>query len=383
MSSSRRLSRAAGRRPTPRLRAVPDPRIEHYARLIVERSIDVQPGWQVLVLSSPPARQLVEEIVRLIARRGAYPLVRLSFGMEQLPLRDLWAKEAPEELLGAAAPADVEAWRQADAWINVGAPENTRDGSDLPPEREALLAKAGHEFLSRRLRVEIPWVTCRFPTPALAQEAGMTTGEFEDFLYGAVLRDWDAEGRRMDRIRERFDRTDEVRIVGADTDLTLSLAGRDGQVDDGHYNLPGGEVFYSPVETATEGVITYSEFPAVQEPHVVENVRLVFSGGRVVDASAGAGEAALVAALDRDEGARVLGELEIGCNPGIQRHMRNTLFDEKIDGTVHLAVGAGLAFVGGLNKSAVHWDMVKELRTGGRIELDGKVVQENGAWVLS
>src|SRR5262245_51543033 len=115
-----------------------DPRIEQYARLIVERSIDVQPGWQVMVLSSPPARELVEEIVRLVARRGAYPIVRLSFGMEQLPLRALWAREAPEEMLAQAAPADQETWRQLDAWINVGAPENTRDGSDLPAERERL-----------------------------------------------------------------------------------------------------------------------------------------------------------------------------------------------------------------------------------------------------
>jgi aminopeptidase len=359
-----------------------DPRIEQYAQLIVERSIDPKPGWQVLVLSSPPARPLVEEVVRLIARRGAYPLVRLSFAMEQLPLRALWASEAPEELLAEAAPADRETWRQADAWINIGAPENTRDGSDLSPGREALLAKSGEEFLKRRLNEELPWVTCRFPTPALAQEAGMTTPEFEDFLYGAVLLDWDAEGRRMKRILDRFDRATEVRIVGHETDLVLSLEGREGMVDDGHMNLPGGEVFYSPVENATEGTITYSEFPAVQEPHIVENARLVFSGGRVVDASATAGEEALFAALDRDEGARVLGELGIGCNPGIQRHMRNTLFDEKIDGTVHLAIGAGIPGVGGHNKSSVHWDMVKDLRPGGKLLADGELVQENGAWLF-
>ena len=359
-----------------------DPRIEQYAQLIVERSIDPQPGWQVMVLSSPAARPLVEEVVRLIARRGAYALVRLSFGMEQLPLRAIWASEAPEELLSAAAPADREAWRQADAWINIGAPENTHDGSAVTPERETLLAQAVQEFLARRLRLEIPWVTCRFPTPALAQEAGMTTRDFEDFLYGSVLLDWDAEGRRMARIKERFDRASEVRIVGHETDLTLSLEGRTGDVDDGHMNLPGGEVYYSPVETATEGTITYSEFPAVQEPHVVENVRLVFSAGRVVDASAGAGEDALLATLDRDEGARVLGELGIGCNPRIQRHMRNTLFDEKIDGTVHLAIGAGIPTIGGLNRSSVHWDMVKDLRNGGKLYADGELVQDSGKWLI-
>jgi aminopeptidase len=129
-------------------------------------------------------------------------------------------------------------------------------------------------------------------------------------------------------------------------------------------------------------VITYSEFPAVEEPHVVDNARLVFSGGRVVDASASVGEEALFSALDRDEGARVLGELGIGCNPGIQRHMRNTLFDEKMDGTVHLAIGAGIPSVGGQNRSAVHWDMVKDLRQQGRIECDGQVVQQDGRWTI-
>src|SRR4051794_33843558 len=302
--------------------------------------------------------------------------------MEQIPYRNLWAQEAPLELLSAAAPADRETWRQADAWINIGAPENTRDGSDLSPEREALLDEAGSEFLGRRLNLEIPWGTCRFPTPALAQDAGMTTTEFEDFLYGAILLDWDAERERMARFMERFDAAEEVRIVGHETDIRVSVAGREGAIDDGHLNLPGGEFFYSPVEDATDGVITYSEFPAVEEPHVVENARLVFSGGRVVDASAGAGEEALFAALDRDEGARVLGELGIGCNPGIQRHMKNTLFDEKIDGTVHLAIGAGFPTLGGKNVSVVHWDMVKDLRPGGQLLCDGEVIQENGRWLL-
>jgi len=366
----------------PRLLHVADPRVSEYARLIVERSIDAQPGWQVLLLSSPAARPLVEEVVRLLARRGAYPLVRLSFAMEQIPMRNLWAQEAPLDLLGEAAPADREVWRQVDAWINIGAPENTRDGSDLPSEREALLDEAGREFLARRLNLEIPWVTCRYPTPALAQDAGMTTAEFEDFLFGSILLDWDAEGERMARFKERFDRADDVRIVGHETDITLSVAGREGAIDDGHLNLPGGEFFYSPVEDATEGVITYSEFPAVEEPHVVENARLVFSGGRVVDASASSGEDALFAALDRDEGARVLGELGIGCNPGIQRHLKNTLFDEKIDGTIHLAIGAGIPSVGGKNRSAVHWDMVKDLRREGRIECDGEVVQQDGRWLI-
>ena len=186
----------------------------------------------------------------------------------------------------------------------------------------------------------------------------------------------------MQRIKERFDQADEVRIVGDGTDLRFSIAGRDGWVDDGHFNMPGGEVFYCPVEDSTEGVVTFSEFPAVHEPDLVEGVHMRYENGRVVEASATANEDVLMRALDRDEGARVLGEFGIGCNPGIQRHMRNTLFDEKMYGTIHLAIGAGIPVAGGKNESATHWDMVKDLRSGGRIELDGEVVQENGEWTF-
>jgi aminopeptidase len=360
-----------------------DPRIEAYAKLLVERSLDVQPGWQVWINSSRLARPLVEEVVRAIARRGAYPLVRLGGeGMEDVPFETIWALEAPEEALAEVAPADRHAWETMDAWMNIGAPENTAAGLDLSPERRLLLAKGRHAMRMRRLSDEIPWVACRFPTPALAQDSRMSLKEFEDFLYGACLLDWDAEGERMAKIKERFDRASEVRIVGAGTDLTLSLEGRKGEVDAGHANMPGGEVYYCPVEDATEGVVHFSEFPAFQAPDEIEGVRMVYRSGRVVEASATRGEEILVETLDRDDGARVLGELGIGCNPGIQRYMRNTLFDEKIDGTVHLAIGAGFPQLGSRNESVVHWDMVKDLRSGGQLLCDGEVVQENGSWLI-
>jgi aminopeptidase len=360
-----------------------DPRIEAYAKLLVERSLDVQPGWQVWINSSSLGRPLVEEVVRLIARRGAYPLVRLGgAGMEDVPFETIWALEAPEDMLAEVAPADRHAWETMDAWMNIGAPENTASGTELSPERRALLAQARHSMRTRRLSDEIRWVACRFPTPALAQDSRMSLTEFEDFLYGACLLDWDAEGRRMEKIKERFDRASEVRIVGAGTDLTLSLEGREGEVDAGHANMPGGEVYFCPVEDATEGVVDFSEFPAFQEPDEIEGVRMVYRAGRVVEASATRGEDILFETLDRDEGARVLGELGIGCNPGIQRYMRNTLFDEKIDGTVHLAIGAAFPALGGKNESVVHWDMVKDLRPGGQLLCDGEVVQENGRWLF-
>jgi aminopeptidase len=360
-----------------------DPRITAYAKLLVERSLDVQPGWQVWINSSWLARPLVREVVRAIARRGAFPLVRLGDeGMEDVPFEVIWALEAPEDLLREVAPADRHAWETMDAWMNIGAPENTAAGMELSLERQALLAHARLAMRTRRLSDEIPWVACRFPTPALAQDSRMSLHEFEDFLYGACLRDWDAEAERMEKIKERFDRASEVRILGAGTDLKVSLEGREGEVDAGHSNMPGGEVYFSPVEDATDGVVHFSEFPAFDEPHELEGVRMVYRGGRVIEASATRGEDVLLEKLDQDEGARVLGELGIGCNRGIQRYMKNTLFDEKIDGTVHLAIGAGFPTLGGKNESVVHWDMVKDLRPGGQLLCDGEVVQENGKWLF-
>ena len=227
-----------------------------------------------------------------------------------------------------------------------------------------------------------PWVGCQFATPALAQDAGMGVRAFEDFLYGAVLVDWDALAERMRTIAARFDAAGEVRVTGDGTDLTFSLEGRTGWVDAVGANMPGGEVFYSPVEDSATGTVAFSEYPACYGGRAVENVRLRFDGGRVIEASAGSDEDFLIATLDTDAGARVLGEFGIGCNPGIQRHTKNTLFDEKIQGTIHLALGNGFPFIGGTNISAVHWDMVKDLRRGGTIEVDGNVLQQDGDWLI-
>ena len=360
-----------------------DPRIEQYAELLVNRCVNVQPGWEVVVISSTLARPLVEEVTRAIGRRRAYPVVQLSFGgMDYWPLEDVWAETATAEVVAERSPIRIKLEDECDAWIRIGAPENTREGAQLAAELRDAIITAAHPLVSRRLALEVPWVTCRYPSPALAQEAGMGLHAFEDFLYGAVLLDWDAEGEKMQRIKERFDPAEEVRIFGQETDLRFSIASREGVVDDGHLNMPGGEVFYCPVEDSAEGVVTFSEYPAVQEPEVVAGVRMRYEGGRVVEASASSNEEGLLRALDIDEGARVLGEFGIGCNPGIQRFVGNTLFDEKMYGTIHLAVGAGIPIAGGKNESATHWDMVKDLRRGGRIECDGEVVQENGQWTF-
>jgi aminopeptidase len=356
-----------------------DPRVREYARLLVERSLDVQRGWQVLIRAQPAARPLIEELIRLVAERGAYPLLRMNFTL--FPNDEPWASEAPLELVGEIAPIDLHASDHMDARITVEAPDNTRGVAEVGAERRALMKQAAAPFFRRTMADEIPWVGCQFPTNAFAQEAGIPLAAFEDFFYRACVRDWDAESKSMHGLLARFDEADQVRIVGAETDLTLSLHGRRGEVDDGHVNMPGGEFFFSPIEDSAEGTIHF-DVPTELESAPVSGIRLTFRKGRVESASAEQGEAELLAALDIDEGARFLGELGIGCNTGITRPMRNILFDEKMAGTIHLAVGAGYPTVGGKNVSSLHWDLIKDLREGGRIELDGEIVQENGVWAI-
>ena len=357
-----------------------DLRIEAYAKLLVQDCIDVQAGWQVLVSGGALARPLIEEVSRQLARRGAYALQRVSLGGTGINLP--WATEAPEELLDKPAPIETVALKEADGWVSIDAPENTRELAALPQERLARIQAGLRPHLERVLNYDLKWVGCQFPTPALAQDADMSLTEFEDFLYGACLLDWKAERERMGRYAKQFDEAEEVRVVAEGTDLTLSLAGRQGLVDAGGANMPGGEFFYSPVEDSASGTIAFTEFPAVYAGRELTGIRLRFQDGKVVDASADTNEDFLLETIDRDEGARRLGELGIGCNPRITRYMKNTLFDEKIDGTVHLALGNGLPEVGGKNVSQLHWDIVKDLRNGGRLELDGKVVQEGGQWLI-
>ena len=359
-----------------------DPRVERYADVLLDTCLGVQPGWQVMVWSTPWARPLVEEVMKQLGERGAYPLLRLTFS-GGLVYHRAWLRHAPLDVIAEPASVDMHALGNCDALLAIAAPENTRDGVDISAERTSAVQRAYLPATSRYDGVDdVPWVMCWYPTPAVAQDAGMTLPAFEDFLYESCLKDWPAEHERISRFATRFDEAEEVRIVGDGTDLTLSVAGRRADVDAGFGNMPGGELYMCPVETSAEGQIAFTEFPAIWGGRDLRGIRLRFAEGRVVDAFAESEEDYLLEVLDTDEGARRIGELGIGCNPGIDRYTRNVYFDEKIDGTVHVALGRGFESIGGTNESALHWDIVKDLRSGGRIELDGRVVQENGVWAI-
>ena len=257
--------------------------------------------------------------------------------------------------------------KNIDCFVNIRASANKKALSNVDPkvvgERSKVLRPISEEQVNRKR-----WILCNFPTHSLAQEADMSLAEYEDFLYNATNIDWNKVKQKEMKLKGALDRANEVRIVGTDTDIKIGIRGRKAIPCYGERNMPDGEVFLSPEETSAEGYIYY-EMPAIYQGREVTGIRLRFRGGKVVEASADKNEDFLMAMLGTDKGARFLGELGIGVNYGIQKFTKDILFDEKIGGTVHLAVGRSYESAGGKNVSAIHWDMIKDLRKGGAIYL--------------
>jgi aminopeptidase len=350
-----------------------DPRVRAYADLLLDYSLGVQPGWQVLVATTAEALPLARELSRGLGARGAWALTRLVPG-NPYPVDLDWIEAAPAELASEPAPLEREVLGRIDASVFALAPAPGRVPATAGAERAhraQLLA-----YRARGRSDEIPSVRCDFPCAFFAAAAGLPLEEYEELFYDACLRDWPAEGERMRAVRDRLAGAADVRMVGAGTDLRLSLAGRPGAVDDGHANVPGGEVYFCPVEDSLEGTISF-DVPTGN----ARDVSLTFRSGEVVEASASEGQEHLDRVLAIDDGARRAGELGIGCNDGIPRPTGNVLFDEKLAGTIHVALGDGFPQLGGRNRSALHWDLVKDMKPGGELWIDGALAQRDGVWL--
>ncbi|AZR72292.1 hypothetical protein BBF96_02105 [Anoxybacter fermentans] len=354
-----------------------DPRIEKLADILVNYSVEVKEGERVLISGSILARPLIEEIVKKVAQAGAEPVTRITLETAGY----LFMKYGSEEIIGRTNEVFLDMIKKCDALISINAPENTKYMSTIDPKRLSLHQKALMPISEYVMGGNVRWVGCNFPVPALAQEAEMSLEEYENFVYSATNIDWVENSKYQDKIKAIFDAGKEVRIVGPGTDLTFSIEGREGIKCDGRNNMPDGEIFYAPIENSANGYITY-DFPAMRMGKEVSGIRLEFKDGKVVKASATKNEDFLLSSLDTDEGARYIGEFGIGVNYGIQRFTKDILFDEKIGGTIHLALGRAYPESGGKNVSAIHWDMIKDLRKDGKIILDGKVVAENGKFLI-
>ena len=343
-----------------------DPRIAKLAHVLVNYSSRVEPGQLVRIASPCLALPLVSALTREVLLAGGHPMVRLTYDEYD----EIVLAHATEDQLRYVSPVAVDEVERVDAHISVWADENTKNLSRADPRRLAIVQAARkpifNRFMARAAEGKLRWVGTQFPTHAHAQDAEMSLTDYSDFVFRAGLLDhpdpiaaWRKVSETQQRLVDHLAGKTDYRVVAANgTDVRMSLAGRTWVNCDGHENFPDGEVFTGPVESSVNGTIAFS-FPAVHLGREVDDVRLTFRDGRVVDARAGKGEAFLHQMLDMDAGSRLLGECAIGTNFGIADYTRNTLFDEKIGGTVHFALGAGYPETGNANESGLHWDMVR------------------------
>jgi len=356
-----------------------DPRIREHAAVIVDHSIDLSAGDDLVIDAHPVAEDLVVALHELAADRGANPLVvqdRLGERYQRAFLRNRDEFETP---------GHMEALYEAmDCYIAIRANENVTETSDVDPETNAAYQQAMQPLLSERLSK--PWCLTQYPAAANAQLAGMSTEAYEDFVWDAVNKDWDAVRAHQSQMVDILDPADEVRIVSGDTtDVTMSIAGNPTLNDYGEKNLPGGEVFTAPVTDSVEGEVLFDK-PLYHQGREITDVFLRFEGGEVTDHSAGKNEDLLSEVLATDEGASRLGELGIGMNRDIDRFTYNMLFDEKMGDTVHMAVGRAYEETVGedneQNDSAVHVDMIVDMSEESYIEVDGERIQEDGTFTF-
>lgn len=365
-----------------------DPRTDKLAQVLVDYSIAVRPGDNVLIEGSTPAEPLLKAIYARVLQAGGYPLMLTSLpGTDEL----LYRYASPQQLKHVPKPIEL-AMETYDARISVLAETNTRALSNVDPAKMVMRQQGRTElmqtFMRRSASGELRWTVAPFPTNALAQDAEMSLSEYEDFVYGTCLPDmedpvgyWQRFSARLQKIVDWLKDKEQVHIKGPNTDLRLSVAGRTFMNCDGHFNMPDGEVFTGPVENSAEGYVYFS-YPVIYGGREVSGVRLWFENGKVVKASADRNEAFLIETLDTDVGSRFIGEFAIGANEGITRFTREILFDEKISGSFHIALGAGYPETGSKNKSAIHWDMICDLRDGGEIWVDGELLHRDGKFVI-
>jgi aminopeptidase len=364
-----------------------DYRIENLAKLLVRYSLGLKKDEWVEIIGPYLAEPLLLACQVEALRAGAHVSMRVLLPDSGY----LFYKHATDRQLRFISPLEKVMTEKRDAMLFIWGGWNTKELTGIDPKRMAIVQAARKELFARRLQREAKgqfrWVGTMFPTDSSAQDAEMSRSEYEAFVYGAGMVDrpnaiahWRGVSRRQAKIARFLNRLATVRIVGPDTDITFKTGGRKWVNCDGHVNFPDGEVFTSPRENETEGHIRYS-FPAVYGGKEVHNVRLTFRKGRVVESRADKNEELLKAMVRADDGASRVGELAFGTNYSIRRFTKNTLFDEKIGGTMHVAIGAALPEAGGRNKSGVHWDMVCDTRRGFIVYGDGRPMMKDGRFL--
>jgi aminopeptidase len=366
---------------------VPDSRIEKFAKVLVHYSLALKPHDKVVIVGNTDAAPLIQEVFREALRAGAYPTTRVAID----GLASIYYREASDEQLSYVPELSMYEINYWDAYIALQSPFNTKALSKVDPIRISKSQAASRDLTARLIERgqngELRWCMTQFPNNAAAQDAGMSLADYEDFVYGAagLNRDdpvayWDNVRSEQKRYLEYLSKHNEIHIVAPGTDITYRVGGRTWINAAGENNMPDGEVFTGPIEDSANGYVSFT-YPAVYSGNEVQNLRLTFENGLVVDESCSSGLEFLKATLNSDQGARRLGEVAFGLNYGIQQFSKNTLFDEKIGGTMHMALGMSYPETGGTNQSQVHWDIVSDLREG-KVYADGELCYENGKFII-
>jgi aminopeptidase len=371
-----------------------DKRVENLAKILVQYSTRIRPGDHVAIIGSPLAEPLIKEVMRQVLRAGGFPYPML--GLEMLrgmaSLQEVFFKEASKEQLEHVLQTDRMIFETFESMITIRGQENTRSLTNVDPEKFVHHSRARSEikeiYVQRSASDDFRWCTTLYPTDAYAQEADMSLREFEDFVYGATYADtkdpvakWDQIAQEQKVLVDWLAGKEHVEITGPNVDLTLSITNRTFINSHGLKNMPSGEIYTSPVEDSVNGWVKFT-YPAIRDGREVDGIYLRFEDGRVEDATAEKNENYLQSMLDSDPGARYLGEFAIGTNKRIDRFIKSILYDEKIGGTFHMALGYGFPQVGSKNKSNIHWDMICDMRDGGEIHVDGELFYKSGEFLV-
>jgi aminopeptidase len=358
------------------------------ADVLVNYSVAVQPGDWVNIISNTAALPLLKEVYRLVLKAGGNPTTII----EQDDLGEIFYKEANDDQLAWVSPLTTMAYEEADVLIRLRGAENTRALSGVDPKKQSARSMATRGLMETYMRrsssKELRWVLTDFPCPAFAQEADMSLSDYEDFVYSASYADKDDPVAEWQRVHDEQQKVVDwlkgrkvVTVKSPNADLTLSIEGRTFINSDGKNNMPSGEVFTGPVEDSANGWVRYT-YPAIHKGREVEGIYLEFKDGKVVKATAEKNEDFMLSEIDVDKGARYLGEFAIGTNYGIKKFTKSILFDEKIGGSFHMALGAGYPETGSVNKSSIHWDMICDIQQDSEIRVDGDLLYKDGEFII-
>ncbi len=375
---------------------MPDSRVTNLAKVIAEYSVEIKPGDRVYITASPIAQPLTLAVIEQVIKLGGLPHITAGSGYHHLDLvpgaLELMLNYGTPEQIQYVNPFERMAVNEFDVRIAIKGDTNTRALSGIAPNRISLMSAARRELTETMMRRSaegsLRWVVTLFPTDSGAQDADMSLREYEDFVYSAAMVDdldpvarWQEFRLRQDKYIAWLKGRQRIQVKGPNCDLTVGITDRIFLNSCGKRNFPDGEIFTGPEETLTEGWVKFT-YPAIYEQREVLGAQLEFRQGRVVKADAERGKDFLMAVLDTDAGSRTLGEFAIGTNHFIQKFTRNILFDEKIGGTIHMALGAAYPDTGGENRSAVHWDMICDTRDGTEITADGEPFYRNGEFLI-